>query len=77
MGVLSFLHKKKLPDLPELKEPEKPDFSEQPFGLGIRQETSNYSDKLELIKTKIDLLNAKLDSIDRRLAELERIAEER
>ena len=77
MGVLSFLHKKKLSDLPEMKEPEKPDFSEQPFGLGIRQETSNDSDKLELIKTKIDLVNSKLENIDRRLAELERLAEER
>ncbi len=73
------LFRKKLPELPaistELKEPDRPNFSEQPFGLGLREDLS--SDKMDLLKTKLDLVNAKLDNIDRRLAELERIAEER
>ncbi|MBU0930057.1 MAG: hypothetical protein KJ623_03210 [Nanoarchaeota archaeon] len=72
MGIFSFLKKNKIEELPELKEPERPNFTEQPMSFGIREESA---DKMDLIKTKLDLINSKLDNIDRRLMELERLAE--
>lgn len=84
MNIIGFIKnlfsKNKLPEMPELNEPARPDFPEQPLGLGMREDISrdtgfDSGDKMDLIKTKLDLVNSKLDNIDRRLMELERLAE--